>query len=97
MVGYSKLEQPNRDCVGYSEKSMILDYLWRYPPYIILLIMIDLVSVPFPPVFLIPVYGTLIAATAAADALLGLRRSAWLASLGSTRVARLAPASWSGR
>jgi len=24
---------------------MILDYLWRYPPYIILLIMVDLVSV----------------------------------------------------
>jgi len=20
------------DCVGYSKKSMILDYLWRYPP-----------------------------------------------------------------
>ncbi len=35
---------------------MILDYLWRYPPYIILLIMIDLVSVPYPPVFLIPRY-----------------------------------------
>ena len=33
---------------------MILDYLWRYPPYIILLIMVDLVSVSYPPVFLIP-------------------------------------------
>ena len=33
---------------------MILDYLWRYPPYIILLIMVDLVSVSHPPVFLIP-------------------------------------------
>jgi hypothetical protein len=36
---------------------MILDYLWQYPPYIILLIMIDLVSVPYPPgVFYPPVY-----------------------------------------
>jgi hypothetical protein len=33
---------------------MILDYLWRYPCYIILLIMLDLVSVSYPPVFLIP-------------------------------------------
>jgi hypothetical protein len=33
---------------------MILDYLWRYPRYIILLIMVDLVSVSYPPVFLIP-------------------------------------------
>jgi len=33
---------------------MILDYLWRYPPYIILLIMVDLVTVSYPPVFLIP-------------------------------------------
>jgi hypothetical protein len=33
---------------------MILDYLWRYPPYIILLIMVDVVSVSYPPVSLIP-------------------------------------------
>jgi hypothetical protein len=33
---------------------MILDYLWRYPPYIFLLIMVDLVSGSYPPVVLIP-------------------------------------------
>jgi len=33
---------------------MILDYLWQYPPYEILLIMLDLESVSYPPVFLIP-------------------------------------------
>ena len=33
---------------------MILAYLWRYPPYIILLIMVDLVSGSYPPVVLIP-------------------------------------------
>ena len=33
---------------------MILDYLWRYPCYIILLIMVDLVSGSYPPVVLIP-------------------------------------------
>ena len=33
---------------------MILDYLWQYPPYIILLIMVDVVSVSYPPVSLIP-------------------------------------------
>ncbi len=31
---------------------MILVYLWRYPPYIILLIRIDIVSVSYPPVSL---------------------------------------------
>ena len=30
---------------------MILAYLWRYPPYIILLIMVDLVSGSYPPVY----------------------------------------------
>ena len=35
---------------------MILAYLWRYPPYIILLIMVDLVSGSYPPVVLIPRY-----------------------------------------
>ena len=40
--------------IGHSKKLMILDYLWRYPPYITLLIMVDLVSVSYPPVFLIP-------------------------------------------
>ena len=33
---------------------MILDYLWQYPPYIILIIRIDIVSVSYPPVNLIP-------------------------------------------
>ena len=37
---------------------MILDYLWRYPPYITLLIMVDLVSVSYPPVFVIPRCGS---------------------------------------
>jgi hypothetical protein len=35
---------------------MILDYLWRYPPYIILLIMAELVSVSYPSVSHPPVY-----------------------------------------
>ena len=35
---------------------MILAYLWRYPPYIILLIRVDLVSGSYPPVVLIPRY-----------------------------------------
>jgi hypothetical protein len=34
---------------------MILDYLWRYPPYITLLIMVDLVSVSYPPVYTVVV------------------------------------------
>jgi len=33
---------------------MILADLWRYPPCIILLIMVDLVSGSYPPVVLIP-------------------------------------------
>ena len=33
---------------------MILDYLWRYPAYVNLLNIIDLVSVSYPPVSLIP-------------------------------------------
>ncbi len=42
------------DCVGLSKKSMILDYLWQYPAYVNLLNMVHLVSVSYPPVFLIP-------------------------------------------
>jgi hypothetical protein len=38
---------------------MILDYLWRYPPYIILLIMVDLVSVSSPGVSYPPVGAAL--------------------------------------
>ncbi len=38
---------------------MSLDYLWRFPPYIILLIMVDIVSVFFPGVSYPPVYGRL--------------------------------------
>jgi hypothetical protein len=33
---------------------MILDYLWQYPAYVNLLNIIDLVSVSYPPVSLIP-------------------------------------------
>jgi hypothetical protein len=45
------------DCVELSKKSIISDFLWRYPVYVNLLIMVDLVSVSNPPVFLIPRYG----------------------------------------
>ena len=37
---------------------MILDYLWRYPPYIILLIMVDSVCLLSPSVSYPPVYGS---------------------------------------
>jgi hypothetical protein len=33
---------------------MILDYLWQYPAYVNLLNIVDLVSVSYPPVSLIP-------------------------------------------
>ena len=33
---------------------MILDFLWRYPAYVNLLNIVDLVSVSYPPVSLIP-------------------------------------------
>ncbi len=34
--------------------AVFLYYLWQYPPYITLLILVDLVSVSYPTVFLIP-------------------------------------------
>ena len=40
--------------VGFRKKTMILDYLWRYPAYVNLLNIVDLVSVSYPPVSLIP-------------------------------------------
>jgi hypothetical protein len=33
---------------------MILDYLWQYPAYVNLQNIVDLLSVSYPPVFLIP-------------------------------------------
>jgi hypothetical protein len=36
---------------------MILDYLWQYPPYITLLIMLDLVSVSYPQGLLVSIHS----------------------------------------